>query len=135
MAAQVGVVASWLLDLTAQALAVDPQLSTFEGRVSDSGEGRWTIAAAIDEGVPVPVLSTALFSRFARGAGPRAPTRSSRRCAPASAATTNEGDQPMTTTDHGSQPPADALVLFGATGDLAKRKLFPALYHLERRGR
>ena len=58
------VVASWLLDLTAQALAVDPQLSMFEGRVSDSGEGRWTIAAAIDEGVPVPVLSTALYSRF-----------------------------------------------------------------------
>ena len=58
------VVASWLLDLTAQALAVDPGLDAFEGRVSDSGEGRWTIAAAIDEGVPVPVLSAALFQRF-----------------------------------------------------------------------
>jgi 6-phosphogluconate dehydrogenase len=58
------VIASWLLDLTAAALAQDPQLSQFTGRVSDSGEGRWTIKAAIDEAVPVPVLSTALFERF-----------------------------------------------------------------------
>jgi len=58
------VVASWLLDLTAAALAEDPQLAKFEGRVSDSGEGRWTIKAAIDEAVPVPVLSAALFARF-----------------------------------------------------------------------
>ncbi len=59
------VVASWLLDLTAAALAADPALRQFSGRVSDSGEGRWTIKAAIDEAVPVPVLSTALFERFA----------------------------------------------------------------------
>ncbi len=59
------VIASWLLDLTASALAADPHLSKFEGRVSDSGEGRWTIKAAIDEGVPVPVLTTALYERFA----------------------------------------------------------------------
>jgi 6-phosphogluconate dehydrogenase len=58
------VIASWLLDLTADALAKDPALSGFEGRVSDSGEGRWTIKAAIDEGVPVPVLTTALYERF-----------------------------------------------------------------------
>ena len=58
------VVASWLLDLTASALAKDPALSKFSGRVSDSGEGRWTIKAAIDEGVPAPVLTTALYSRF-----------------------------------------------------------------------
>jgi 6-phosphogluconate dehydrogenase len=58
------VISSWLLDITAEALAVDPQLSTFEGRVSDSGEGRWTVAAAVDEGVPVPVLTSALFGRF-----------------------------------------------------------------------
>ena len=58
------VVASWLLDLTAAALHADPQLEAFAGRVSDSGEGRWTVHAAIDEGVPVPVLSTALFQRF-----------------------------------------------------------------------
>jgi 6-phosphogluconate dehydrogenase len=59
------VIASWLLDLTAQALAQDQQLGKFSGRVSDSGEGRWTIKAAIDEAVPVPVLSTALYERFA----------------------------------------------------------------------
>ncbi|MGH7995991.1 MAG: phosphogluconate dehydrogenase (NAD(+)-dependent, decarboxylating) [Opitutaceae bacterium] len=59
------VIASWLLDLTAEALAGDPQLEKFEGRVSDSGEGRWTIKAAIDEAVPVPVLTTALYERFA----------------------------------------------------------------------
>lgn len=59
------VIASWLLDLTAASLAEDQQLAKFEGRVSDSGEGRWTIKAAIDEGVPVPVLSAALYERFA----------------------------------------------------------------------
>jgi len=59
------VIASWLLDLTAAALAKDPHLSGFAGQVSDSGEGRWTIKAAIDEAVPAPVLSTALYQRFA----------------------------------------------------------------------
>ena len=58
------VIASWLLDLTASALVEDPELKQFAGRVSDSGEGRWTIKAAIDEGVPTPVLSTALYERF-----------------------------------------------------------------------
>jgi len=58
------VIASWLLDLTAAALLGDPALSKFEGRVSDSGEGRWTIKAAIDEAVPAPVLTTALYERF-----------------------------------------------------------------------
>lgn len=58
------VIASWLLDLTATALAKDATLSDFSGRVSDSGEGRWTIKAAIDEAVPVPVLTTALYERF-----------------------------------------------------------------------
>ena len=58
------VIASWLLDLTAAALAADPGLAQFAGRVSDSGEGRWTIQAAIDESVPAPVLSAALYQRF-----------------------------------------------------------------------
>jgi 6-phosphogluconate dehydrogenase len=58
------VIASWLLDLTASALAGDPQLSKFAGRVSDSGEGRWTIKASIDEAVPSPVLTCALYERF-----------------------------------------------------------------------
>ena len=59
------VVASWLLDLTAAALAEDPNLDNFKGRVSDSGEGRWTVQAAVDLGVPANVLSAALFDRFA----------------------------------------------------------------------
>src|SRR5581483_9833113 len=63
------VVASWLLDLTAAALAGDPGLERFTGRVSDSGEGRWTLDAAIDEGVPSNILAAALFARFSsRGA-------------------------------------------------------------------
>ncbi len=64
------VVGSWLLDLTAKALTGDPELAKFGGRVSDSGEGRWTIQAAIDEGVPAPVLTTSLYERFSsRGEG------------------------------------------------------------------
>jgi 6-phosphogluconate dehydrogenase len=59
------VIASWLLDLTAQAMIEDPELTKFSGRVSDSGEGRWTIKAAIDEGVPTPVLTASLYERFA----------------------------------------------------------------------
>jgi 6-phosphogluconate dehydrogenase len=59
------VVASWLLDLAAHALYESPTLDEFKGRVSDSGEGRWTSIGAIDEGVPAPVLTTALYSRFA----------------------------------------------------------------------
>jgi 6-phosphogluconate dehydrogenase len=58
------VIGSWLLDLTAAALWEDPQLESFAGRVSDSGEGRWTVKAAIDEGTPTPVISAALFARF-----------------------------------------------------------------------
>jgi 6-phosphogluconate dehydrogenase len=58
------VIASWLLDLTAAALVKDPDLSRFAGRVSDSGEGRWTIKAAVDEAVPAHVLTAALFERF-----------------------------------------------------------------------
>ena len=58
------VIGSWLLDLTASALRKDAELAAFEGHVADSGEGRWTLQAAIDEGVPVPVLSAALFERF-----------------------------------------------------------------------
>jgi 6-phosphogluconate dehydrogenase len=64
------VIASWLLDLTAHALHQDPELAQFSGRVSDSGEGRWTALAAIDEGVPAPIITGALYSRFAsRGEG------------------------------------------------------------------
>ncbi len=59
------VIGSWLLDLTAEALYASPQLEEFSGHVSDSGEGRWTSVAAIEEGVPAPVLTAALYSRFA----------------------------------------------------------------------
>jgi 6-phosphogluconate dehydrogenase len=59
------VIASWLLDLAAVALRESPGLDSYAGRVSDSGEGRWTLQAAIDEGVPAPVISAALFNRFA----------------------------------------------------------------------
>ena len=59
------VVGSWLLDLTAEALHADPGLEQFAGRVSDSGEGRWTSIAAIEEGVAAPLLTAALYSRFA----------------------------------------------------------------------
>ncbi len=58
------VISSWLLDLTASALSADPNLANYQGHVADSGEGRWTLQAAIDTGVPVPVLSSSLFSRF-----------------------------------------------------------------------
>ncbi|HEX9119045.1 MAG TPA: 6-phosphogluconate dehydrogenase (decarboxylating), partial [Terriglobales bacterium] len=64
------VVASWLLDLTATALIEQPDLGKFSGQVSDSGEGRWTILAAIDEGIPAPVLTASLYERFSsRGNG------------------------------------------------------------------
>jgi 6-phosphogluconate dehydrogenase len=69
------VIASWLLDLAAVALLKDPALAEFAGRVSDSGEGRWTIKAAIDEGVPAPVLTTALFERFSSRGGADFPDR------------------------------------------------------------
>ena len=82
------VIASWLLDLTADALAGDPQLAKFAGRVSDSGEGRWTVDAAIDEGVPAPVLTAALYERFSsRGAADFAEQACSPRCATSSAVT------------------------------------------------
>jgi 6-phosphogluconate dehydrogenase len=64
------VIGSWLLDLTADALARDPELAAFTGRVSDSGEGRWTVTAAVEEGVPAPVITAALYQRFeSRGEG------------------------------------------------------------------
>ena len=76
------VVASWLLDLTAAALARVARTSrSSRGRVSDSGEGRWTVHAAVDEGVPAHVLSTALYERFSRAGRPTSPTSSCRRCA------------------------------------------------------
>ena len=122
------VVTSWLLDLTAQALAADPGLDEFGGKVSDSGEGRWTVQAANDEGVPAHVLTAALFERFAsRGQdllpeqGPVGHAQGLRR--------------PRREEMKEDRPPSDALVFFGATGDLAYKKIFPALQALARRGK
>jgi 6-phosphogluconate dehydrogenase len=82
------VVGSWLLDLTAEALCASPRLEEFAGRVSDSGEGRWTSIAAIDVGVPAPVLTTALIRASPRAVSTTSPTSCSRRCARSSADTT-----------------------------------------------
>ena len=134
------VTSSWLLDLTAAALHADPQLDEYSGVVSDSGEGRWTIHAAIDEGVPVPVLSAALYERFSsRGRGRRGRQGPVRHACRLRRAPRTNGIHAMTPSHRHAQidtnqPTADALVLFGATGDLAKRKLFPALYRLQRPG-
>jgi hypothetical protein len=87
------VITSWLLDLTAQALASDPQLEGFGGRVSDSGEGRWTLDAANDVGVPALVLSAALFERFASAARRCSRTRCSRRCGSGSAVTRRRSER------------------------------------------
>ena len=81
------VIASWLLDLTALALLGSQDLADFQGRVSDSGEGRWTVMAAIDESAPAPVISAALYDRFSCAARPISPTRCSQRCVTGSAAT------------------------------------------------
>ena len=130
------VIASWLLDLTAISLLEDPSLSKFAGRVSDSGEGRWTIMAAIDEAVPAPVLTAALYARFSsRGeADFQNQLLSAMRFqfgghvekAPRS----DRVRTGMTMGDIHS----DALVFFGATGDLAYKKIFPSLQAMAKRG-
>ena len=124
------VIASWLLDLTASALAKDPQLAQFAGRVSDSGEGRWTIKAAIDESVPVPVLTTALYERFAsRGeADYQDKLLSAMRFGFGGHLEKTRRQDAM------SNSHSDTLVFFGATGDLAYKKIFPALQAMVKRG-
>ena len=89
------VVASWLLDLTADALAGLPDRSAFSGRVSDSGEGRWTVRAAVDVGAPANVLSAAYSNASPRAAKPISPTSCSRRCASSSAATPRSRPHPL----------------------------------------
>jgi 6-phosphogluconate dehydrogenase len=86
MAARIGG-RSWLVDLIADALARSPDLDIVSGRVSDSGEGRWTVLAAVDEGVPAPVIITSLFERFESDISATSPTRSCQPCAANSAAT------------------------------------------------
>ena len=143
------VIASWLLDLTAAALQESPTLDEFGGRVSDSGEGRWTLHAAIDEGVPAPVLSTALYERFASrnedefankllsamrkqfGGHDEKPARGG--------AVEHQRDaRPCRrlppTPARAAIPDPHVIVLFGASGDLAARKLLPGFFHLEGAG-
>ena len=123
-------IASWLLDLTASALAADPKLAKFAGRVSDSGEGRWTIKAAIDEGVPVPVLTTALYERFAsRGEADYQDKLLSAMRFGFGGHLEKTGADKIMNNSH-----SDTLVFFGATGDLAYKKIFPALQAMVKRG-
>ncbi len=122
------VIASWLLDLSAAALAADPGLEDFTGRVSDSGEGRWTLEAAIDEAVPAHVLAAALFERFSSRGEADFQDRllSAMRC--------EFGGHVEKKPPEMSEPRSDALVFFGVTGDLAYKKIFPALQAMARRG-
>jgi 6-phosphogluconate dehydrogenase (decarboxylating) len=131
------VVSSWLLDLSAIALASDPKLDGYAGFVQDSGEGRWTIEAAIAEAVPADVLSAALYTRFRSRQSHTSPRSCCRRCARSSAATRSPAAEvaPMADASAGAsraQRPADpcTVVIFGAAGDLTRRKLVPALYNL-----
>jgi 6-phosphogluconate dehydrogenase (decarboxylating) len=128
-------IVSWLLDLTAAALVDDPELSSYEGRVSDSGEGRWTVVAAIDEGCRSPCCRRRCTSASAPGGTLPSRTRCCRPCGAPSEAIPNllggahdAGGAAVTTS-----PKSDALVFFGATGDLAYKKIFPSLYAMIRR--
>ena len=128
------VIASWLLDLTSAALVKDPNLSQFAGRVSDSGEGRWTIKAAIDEAVPVPVLHRRTVRALQFAGGGRLPGQGAfghafrLRWAP------RKSDRQVRRKFAMSDSRSDALVFFGATGDLAYQKIFPALQAMVQRG-
>ncbi len=97
------VISSWLLDLTALALAEDPKLDDFSGVVEDSGEGRWTVTAAIEEAVPATVLSAALYARFRSREEHSFADRCFRRCAKASAAMSSRRDR-----EHGRCPATSA---------------------------
>jgi 6-phosphogluconate dehydrogenase len=116
------VIASWLLDLTATALHENPTLSNFAGRVSDSGEGRWTITAAIDEAVPVPVLTSALFERFeSRG---KQLWKTLVRHRYQFGGHLESSRKAIAGRRHHGNLHSEALVFFGATGDLAYKKIF-----------
>ena len=141
------VISSWLLDLTASALAADPKLSGFEGVVEDSGEGRWTIMAAIEEAVPADVLSAALYTRFRsrrehtfaekilsamrKGFGAHVEPKPTA----AVARPKRHDGQRRARTAATTARPADpcALVIFGASGDLTHRLLVPGALQSRRR--
>jgi hypothetical protein len=129
------VVSSWLIDLTAAAFAKSPDLDMFSGRVSDSGEGRWTVLAAVDEGVPASVIAASLYERFeSRDMGEfTGKVLSALRSEFGGHAEKKARGFPMSK-DGGPRPDNHVIVLFGATGDLAKRKLLPGLFHLHAAG-
>ena len=145
---QGSVVRSWLLELAARAFEADGNdLHELKGYVDDSGEGRWTLESAIDHDVPMPVLTAAIFSRFtSRGNGDytarmlaalrnqfggHAVNKALRRMS----ATAETEPNPLTKGLERLPVRPTSLVIFGATGDLAHRKLLPALYNLAARGR
>ena len=134
------VVASWLLDLTAIALARSETLEEFSGKVDDSGEGRWTIQAAVDEAVAAPVITAALLcplpfaqrqhlrrkASIGHAQGVRRPYRKHY------PGPQGERRGQVSVLSHKSPPPPCAIVIFGANGDLTKRLIIPALYNLAR---
>jgi len=101
------VVGSWLLDLTAMALAESPDLTDYTGFVQDSGEGRWTVQAALEEAVPAEVLTSALYTRFRSRQGQPSRRKSSRRCGRSSAATSNAQPALRRRTILARSPPTD----------------------------
>ena len=128
------VISSWLLDLTAQALVESPDLAKFAGRVSDSGEGRWTIQAAIDEAVPVPVLSAALYGRFSSRGNAAVADKIASAMRYAFGGHVEKPADRERRVRRWRRREADALVIFGITGDLAFKHVIPALHAMTRRG-
>ena len=141
---QGSVVRSWLLDLLVRALDQRPGLDGLAPVAQDSGEGRWTVQEAIERGVATPVISVALYARFVsqdqEGVAMRAIAALREQFgghavlpedAPGEAAPPVAPADPAANTSPDA-PPSDALVLFGATGDLAKKKIFPAVYEMTR---
>ena len=139
---QGSVVRSWLLDLFVRALEQRPGLEGLAPVAKDSGEGRWTVQEAVERGVPVPVISAALFARFVSQDDDSVAMKAiaalreqfgGHAVLPEDAPGEGEPDvQRGRRGGHVSEAPApsDALVLFGATGDLAKKKIFPAVYEM-----
>jgi hypothetical protein len=140
------VVSSWLLDLTSIALAQDPKLEGYEGFVQDSGGGRWTVQAAVEEAVPAEVLTAALYTRVPVPASTTPLPRSScRRCGSrvrrSRGTEVGPGAQRMVqkletalTPQHNRTADPCLVVIFGASGDLTKRKLIPAILNLQNGG-
>ena len=126
------VIASWLLDLTAIALTDDPKLTQFTGRVSDSGEGRWTILAAVDEGCTGAGVEQRALLDFPRAA--RWPTPGQAALGDALSIRRPHGRAPRSKDHAMNASHSDALVFFGATGDLAYKKIFPSLQAMVKRG-